>query len=421
MRMPISRTTSWPTFSRGRRSVYIRSKSIPDLVRWCFILFAVSLPSGVINLGPITQGMATVSKFAGLLFCATFLVYHKRCLQKPHPAFWWFLGYLLLWSLSGLAVRDQLVFTFLKSVFTMAQLIILFGLASTVMKNEQCARQAMLLFAIATSVLAISAIIGGPKLERVSAGGLGPVFTGYLCAIAGVTLTGFLLRDDVRSLWQKGFLAALIMSILVTTVWTGSRGGLGALLLGLSVFLLPLGKSRKWFSAVIWGAFAFSVIVFMFVNSEVATLRVNEAIYEGRVSGRDVIFPEAIQMIAEKPFLGWGKWEGARELSIRVFRNPGHMSVHNMFLQRLLDVGIIGAGVFSVGLWLCFKSAWKARAGVFGLLPLALMITVIINCQVQPFLNKKPTWFVFAFAAAAASIKTQGNRGPSYNARRKKR
>ncbi|HZD39098.1 MAG TPA: hypothetical protein VE131_00155, partial [Terriglobales bacterium] len=53
------------------------------------------------------------------------------------------------------------------------------------------------------------------------------------------------------------------------------------------------------------------------------------------------------------------------------------------------------------GLYLCLRYAWKARHGVFGMLPLALLVTVLSANLAHTFLTRKPQWLILAFAAAA--------------------
>ena len=74
-------------------------------------------------------------------------------------------------------------------------------------------------------------------------------------------------------------------------------------------------------------------------------------------------------------------------------------------LAVLLEVGIIGAIPYLVGLWLCAQSAWRARVGGLGLLPLALLSTVLACGMSGNILRWKTQWLVSALALASALLR----------------
>ena len=76
---------------------------------------------------------------------------------------------------------------------------------------------------------------------------------------------------------------------------------------------------------------------------------------------------------------------------------------HNLLLALLLEVGLIGTIPFLVAIWLIVRSAWRARSGNLGYLPIALLAAVGANCMVENGLDlrSKVFWLVLALAATA--------------------
>ena len=145
----------------------------------------------------------------------------------------------------------------------------------------------------------------------------------------------------------------------------------------------------------------------MVASDPVASSRLGEAYSEGNVAGRDRIYPAALEMIVERPILGWGN-EFSRELGKRTHALGGERDAHSLVLHLFLEVGAMGAVPFLVGLWLCAQAAWKSRSGSLGVLPLALLSTVFAVNLAHTWLSHKLMWLVLALALAAASTSHRG-------------
>jgi len=128
---------------------------------------------------------------------------------------------------------------------------------------------------------------------------------------------------------------------------------------------------------------------------------------EGNTSGRDIIYQEALDMIFERPLVGWQPIEYSYELGTRVYGSysPRPLDAHNTYLHLFTEVGVIGAMPFLIGLWLCAKGAWKGRNRNLGLLPLALLITALAGGISSTWIHRKMFWFVLAVAVGAIGEK----------------
>jgi O-antigen ligase len=150
--------------------------------------------------------------------------------------------------------------------------------------------------------------------------------------------------------------------------------------------------------------------IYLIVHNPATAQRWQGALSEAKFSGREKIFPTAIEMISEYPFLGWQPGRFQYALARRLYNSEyfGSKDAHNVFLHLFLEVGMVGAVPFLVGFWLCGQAAWKGRTRFFGLLPLALFCTILAGSMSGTTLLRKPMWLVLALASASASITTAG-------------
>lgn len=186
-------------------------------------------------------------------------------------------------------------------------------------------------------------------------------------------------------------------------VQTGSRGGILSFSVGLLVYLAT-GQSLKAHlrnaAAAITGL---GLLFFLASHSEVMKGRLARA-EAGSFSQREVILPTALRMVRDKPWLGWGPITNKYELASRL-GDPTHgrRDPHNIVLEMLTSSGVIGAIPFFIGLWLCFRSAWQARAGPRGVVPLAMLLAVMAGSMGENRLAGPLLWLVLACTLASGS------------------
>jgi O-antigen ligase len=219
-------------------------------------------------------------------------------------------------------------------------------------------------------------------------------------ALATLMLIGLLLDKSVRYLWHKVVLAVLALPSLALMVYSGSRAGIGAFIVGASLYMLPYRKSRRKITTILWAMLFLGATVYTVVSDPSASSRWQATYEKGDTAGRDRIYTAAIEMILERPVFGWHPVASFYELGSRLNWRGGR-DPHNLFLALLTEVGLVGTFPFIVGLCLCTQAAWKARLGPFGLLPLALLGTILVAHMTHSGLTDKLTWLVFAFTLAA--------------------
>jgi O-antigen ligase len=388
---------------------------IPRAVHWCLLLYVLSISYEYIGLPGL--GPMTFTRVTGLLFFATYCFYYNPLLAlwpSPSRACRWFLAYLAIYCLNGLFfLPETLVFTFFFKLLTLLQLVIFFWLAVDLCKDEKIMRQVLLTYAIALSVLAVGMVLQLPafapaapafqesagEMERASVLGYSGNTLSTMWAFAIVALVGFCLHPAytffTKLLW--GFFA---LPMLAAIAKTGSRAGMAGLLIGLLVYAMPHSRARRKLCTLLLALLGIAATAYFIMNTPSATQRWEQAVYEGDLAGREYIVPAALKMFLERPLLGWQPITYERELGRRT--GASKKDAHNLFLTLILEGGIVGTVPFLMGLWRCAQTAWQARAGRLGLLPLAVLITVLVAALAQPFLVHK--WFWLALICAASSL-----------------
>ena len=394
------------------RSVYLKtlapgaaSRDLPFIVRWSFLLFIASLGFDT-DLGIEDFSSA---RLAGFLFFASFLFYHnplsrKRSLPSMPPVMWWFVIYVAIFALHGLFLPAEYSRQFFVRFFTLLQSILFIWIASDVLKDEKIAKNALFAYSMASIILALGLIFSLPGfdvegdvgVERAEVMGA----SGHSFALAIVVMVGLWQNLSHKRLVQSVLMFVSMLALSRALLYTGARSAFLASMMGLSVYLFPYLKHRWRIGHVIFGVIAIASLAYVAVNTPVFYERWREFSEEGKTSGRDRIFAEAYVMISERPLLGWQpvqfEYELGRRTQVRFTR-----AAHSMYLHLLMEVGVVGAVPFLIGLWLCGWGAWKARNRYLGLLPLALLVATIASGIGSNTIKWKTLWFVLAVTIAA--------------------
>jgi len=399
-----------PDASRNFDYIAVAAKSVPLAVRVLFLVFVFTLPFEATDLGFMT-GMVSIAKIAGFLFFMCYFFYHNSLFSKrsfpPIPAaMWWFLTFLAVDAVNGILLGPtEYLMDVVASVFQLTQLIVMFWIGSDLLKDDKTARGVLLAYTIAASLFAIGMVLKVPgfyvELAQGRESGIGENPNGVAAnsAVAILIILGFLLYTSQRKL----LLVLLSIPLFGALVLSGSRGGVLAFFIGSAIYLLPYRRSKRVLMAIVFAAFAISSVVYLVVKNSDFRGRWEETYYEGNLAGRDEIFSVAWEMILERPLLGWQPVNSFWELGRRIggeWTWRGRDS-HNLYLTLLLEAGVFGATPFFIGLWWCARSAWRARGGRLGLLPLALLLTVLAVAMSGNVLTWKPLWLIFGLTLAA--------------------
>jgi O-antigen ligase len=379
--------------------------AVKPVVRWAFYLFIASIPFETIGTGmPIELTAITGS----LLVLATFLemrvFYHW-----PSGPLWCFLIYLYICGVLAALEKASYRLEVAWSLVVLIQLILVFWISYNLMRNHSIARTAVLVFVGACVTLAILQVLGitarvsdaGAKVERVSAMGLNPNDLARILVLGLLAMIG-LVHGQRKSTLQRYLAWPLFALMGITIVQTGSRGALVALGAGLIIFVLNEGSMWTKVRNVVTVLLLVGFFAFVSLESDTARERFERAEEEGGLARREEIYPNALEMFLEKPVVGWGVVGYTYELGSRL----GHIdeqtkNAHNLILHALASTGLLGAIPLFFGIGLTVRAAWRARRGSQGVLPLAMIVTVLMANMSGLWLYKKLNWVILAYALAS--------------------
>jgi O-antigen ligase len=406
-------------YAAKRSSVDTAPENLPTTVRLFFLLFIFMLPLDAGDLSFLSN-YVTVTKIVGILFFASYLfhycgpVCHRRSFSPPSAA-WWFLGYVAIYSLHGLFMTD-LESQFFQRLVTLVQLVIFLWLSSRLLQNERLGREALLGYALGTVLVALSVLAQSIDGDRLSALGESPNNLANVLAIGAVIVIGLRLGSKFQFPGSHVWLPILLLPILAAIVYTGSRTGLLTVLFGMLACLLLASPRGKKTAVALVIPFLLATM-YMAASNPVSAHRWHLTFEESDLARRDKIFYNAIEMFTERPLFGWHPVELWDELGRRTKAMWKQTDTHNLYLHLLLEVGVLGAFPFFAGIWLCTRAAWKGRAGYLGPLPLALLVGILLGCNMAlTWLARKPMWFVLALCLAVGRMGVTDSRKRTFKA-----
>ncbi len=245
------------------------------------------------------------------------------------------------------------------------------------------------------------------------------VYAVYLMEAMPISVV--LIRREVTTRGRMLF-AGVLLIYLAALVATGSRGGLvscGAMAVYIFVTLPGLSRRRRMASIVLGGiAIVGGILLAAIINPD----RFSLAGFVGDAgAGRAEIWNAAVQTVNERPVFGSGistfrtqvldlltKVSGGSSDVIGLIRqgeiaDAGKLGVHNMYLELLLDTGIVGLALWGVAyvavafnLWKMRGTRWAEWAWAF----LGIHLGRLVNGLFDTQYNQKMHWVVYGFAGS---------------------
>jgi O-antigen ligase len=224
---------------------------------------------------------------------------------------------------------------------------------------------------------------------------------------------------DQRERIAAGIAAAVMTGTLFLS---GSRGGMLAMLVELTVLGIVLSRQRKSVRIVI-GLAAFAIVLvslLTWLGGKELTTRVSSISKESRseISGgmRSSIDRDTVRMFRDKPLFGWGLgtfptvYPQFRTFYTNFFVNEAH----NDYLQMLAEMGIIGFAVLvwfvivvyfralnKIGNWTSDVSGAVTLACTLGFTGILVHSLVDFNLQIPA---NAAIFYVFSTIAAAPPL-----------------
>jgi O-antigen ligase len=388
------------------------------LVRAAFALFVFSVPFESFDF-LLSNNTFSLSRLVGILLVGSALTQFRTSFARPPAAFWFFLTYLLIVDLVGLSGPSRYWPALRVQTLTLLQLLLLFWIASNLLRFPRVAKAAITALAIATLLVALLDLAGvgrmeNPDTRRISMFGEDPNSLAGVLSLGILAWIGGMRQQKGGPVRRTIYWLAPCAVIGATFTRTGSRGGIVALLGGALALLIGIRRGRR-LSPRGWRVIVVMLVVAVgSVASQTNVKRWRDTLVERKLSDRDRIASMAIAMFLQRPMTGWGPVQhieelGARRGPIRVTELGGRrgyvpLDTHNGLLWVLIEVGLVGSIPFGIGLLLCLRGAWRGRAGKYGVLPLALVICVVVINSSVTWNYRKLNWLILGLGVASAKI-----------------
>jgi O-antigen ligase len=385
-----------------------RAPAVSPLIRWALYALMASLPFEY----PGRSIPVEIPTLFGSIFLLTTLLQPRLCYATVPWAVVWFAVYLCAFLLSvGVGAGDY-AGEVLKLFLNTVQGVLLLWVGYNLLCTEAIAKRALTALVIACALRAALPLLGIAKSsvvvytggERVTALGQNANNSAMVLSAGLIALIGLAYTRTPRAV-RPGLLVWLLTGLLgFAIVDTGSRGGLAAAAVGVLVFGWARGPLRTRLRHGIISLVAIGLLGTAAFSLPVMRHRLEQSARTGDMAGRERIYPALLTMVREQPVLGWGPIVNRYELAGRIGeRVRPWRGAHNFILEVLTASGLVGAIPFLVGTWLCAQGAWRARAGVQGILPLALLSTLLVANTSGDWIASKHFWLVLAYALASGT------------------
>jgi O-antigen ligase len=380
--------------------------SISPIISWAFYAFVFSILFEGLPIGIPLE----LTQVTGAFLVLAALLQPYLCFRRPPAAFWCFVAYLYVGVLS-LALHNALFDGDARwRVAVFAQLILMFWIAYNLMRHQRVARGALLALIASCVLLSVLQMVGlavptisrRALVDRFASFGLDPNQMACILALGLLALISITYDSYSRTLLPRVLVWPLYILVAAITVETGSRGGILAFAAGLITLLLRKGTVWEKARNALVVLLGIGLAILISSQSEVVRYRFDKTVAGGDTTARERIFPAALQTFLDKPLIGWGIQTNTNEIEARVgMQNYDHLDAHNLILYVLTSTGLLGTIPFLAGIWLCVRGAWKARGGVNGSLPFAMVITLLVADMSASGLHWKHHWLILAYALAS--------------------
>lgn len=225
---------------------------------------------------------------------------------------------------------------------------------------------------------------------------LGPNELGAFFAEYSFIVLGILFLYEVKK-WKWPLFALLSLNIFCL-IYSFSRGAYLAFLIAF-LFISLASKNVKALSLLVLFLISWNTLVPESVVQRIEMTRTEEGELESSAAGRLGRADHGIKLFLRNP-LGYG-FETTRFLGFS--KNLGQVSrkgdPHNRYIEYLVEMGILGIGIFLYLFYRAFKSGWtlylKAKDGFLKGLGLGFAATVIA-CMVANFFGDRWTYEILS-------------------------
>jgi len=376
-----------------RRPSAIRNLELsrPNLLVQCAFYFSLAAIPFLRLYVPGTGERLGVQRVVQLLMIAAMVSRPRVCVRFVPHALLWFVAYCGFRILCGLWVAPEYSKLWWPSSFDLLQFFLPWAwLIFNVLHHPKFAHGGIWAFVLGVSFCALlhalgigvvdvdKGIDGRSTIFEQNANDIGEIY-GY--ALVGLVALGLFRSTRQRLRFLIFPLAALVAIGLAKT---GSRTGTLFTVLGILI-LLPQTRvfvpRIQRYVVILLLALVFAGVVSQIptVMKRFQTAASGPATDESRVR----MVPVLWEIFTRSPIIGTGPDKYQYELTRRAMpylaEKQRTINAHNLALLLLAETGVIGFVLFYIGLGKALISAWRARNGPCGMLPLAWLLPISIG------------------------------------------
>ena len=347
-------------------------------------IYLVCLPLNAMNIGAFGSALKILAVLPILI---ALLSGNKIQLQKPLR--WQF--YFTLFAIISIAWSASYSISASRCV-TYVLLFTLLLSTSFFQFDERELYKVKLALVWSSRVTVVLLLIFGDVVEgRLWLKGIITEDPNYICAYFafGAVFALNKIMSDRRLLLKLFGVFELCLYVYVVFL-TGSRGGLLAILSAIGIYIVTYSKSGKKYTIakIICVIFVFAAINIILDNlpQELKTRFSFDSVSDSGGSGRMELWGNAIDMFKNAnvftKLFGFGTGTARYEMSYLGYSKVN--VVHNIFLETLVELGIIGVIIYSVAILSFAKKAFQCK-DKFALAVITCMIVLSLSTSIYTF------------------------------------
>ena len=233
-------------------------------------------------------------------------------------------------------------------------------------------------------------------------------------SVALIISVAIYTKNNLRLKYLKPIVLLFSPLIFSALLQTGSRTGLGALMISIFIWISHIILSSKSLlrklSFMALSLACFSLLVVLIMQSDVMSYRFGQTA-TGNLGGRQVIWPFFMSMIAEKPIWGYG-FSGSEYIVSSFLGRPGE-TAHNIILQVLIYTGVIGLIFYSLFVYKVLILTYHSYRKYDDLIPMLLLPAIAGYMLLQQALTVKFCWLLLSYIAGNYISQRIKSREPS--------
>lgn len=371
--------------ARGKK-VKHANESVKKLYLYTLTLYILCLPLGAMNIGTLGSALkilailpVVIAIFGGIqMKCAVPII--------NQLLFVLFATFSIAWSRNSALSIDRVVGYVLLLVLVASGGVFEYS-TEEMQKIKSALRWSSRLTALAM-VLFADFSYGRLWLE-----GVITEDPNYLCAYWTFGIVGDLEVLSKRgSRTGKTFAGIELITYLLLVLLTGSRGGLLAIIACVVAFFFADNKGRIGKKLVLISMAGLAIMVLMNYLPEDLQMRFTiDDVVESNGTGRIDIWEQAIDLFKDSDIFRKMFGQGTATI-VWCFRYFGYSRIkvtHNIFLETLVELGVIGLLLYMSAIFSFIKAAWNRRnAFAFGVIMGMLVLSLSTSLYTfKPYFN----------------------------------